>query len=109
MFLGRRTRNFSGADLEGLVKNAASYAFERAIQAGKEGQNEDEKAVLGWEDLEVRSGAPDDDSGSSRSGRCQWIPCSCVSPLLHFHSEVLKKCGLCLVASPRVYLPALPT
>jgi len=40
--------------LEGLVKNAASYAFERVIQAGKDGRSEDEEAVLGWEDLEVR-------------------------------------------------------
>lgn len=29
--LARRTKNFTGAEIEGLVKSAASFAFERGI------------------------------------------------------------------------------
>lgn len=29
--LARKTKNFSGAEIEGLVKSAASYAFARGI------------------------------------------------------------------------------
>lgn len=29
--LSRLTKNFSGAEIEGLVKSAASYAFEREV------------------------------------------------------------------------------
>jgi vesicle-fusing ATPase len=31
--LAERTKNFSGAEIEGLVKSAASYAFDRQIDA----------------------------------------------------------------------------
>ena len=45
----RRTKNYSGADLEGLVKTSVSYAFERVLRGG----GRQEEVTVTWEDLEV--------------------------------------------------------
>ena len=47
--LARLTKNFSGAEIEGLVKSAASYAFERGIDVKNLDKAPDTKnLVVGW-------------------------------------------------------------
>jgi vesicle-fusing ATPase len=44
--LAKRTKNFSGAEIEGLVKSAASYAFHRNIDVKNLDKPIDEKALV---------------------------------------------------------------
>lgn len=47
--LARLTKNFSGAEIEGLVKSAASYAFTRGIDVKNLGKAPDPKnLVVQW-------------------------------------------------------------
>jgi SpoVK/Ycf46/Vps4 family AAA+-type ATPase len=44
----RRTSGYSGAEIEGVVKSAASHAMDRALRAGNA-----EDVRVGWGDFEV--------------------------------------------------------
>ncbi|CAM9657769.1 unnamed protein product [Pylaiella littoralis] len=51
--LAMLTKNFSGAEIEGLVKSAASYAFERGIDVKHLDKAPDPKAlVVQWQDFQ---------------------------------------------------------
>jgi len=51
--LAELTKNFSGAELEGLVKSASSYAFSRCIDIDNLGKEFDESSVVvQWSDFE---------------------------------------------------------
>lgn len=48
--LARMTKNFSGAEIEGLVKSAASYAFERGVDVKNLDKAPDPKnLVVQWQ------------------------------------------------------------
>lgn len=48
--LARMTKNYSGAEIEGLVKSAASYAFERGIDVNNLDKAPDPKdLVVQWQ------------------------------------------------------------
>ena len=66
--LAARTKNFSGAEIEGLCKAAASYALRRGVDAGSDDAGmtlDDSKLVVAYEDFdralnsgEVRASLP---------------------------------------------------
>lgn len=48
--LARRTKNFTGAEIEGLVKSAASFAFERGIDVKDLKKTPDlETLIITWD------------------------------------------------------------
>lgn len=52
--LARMTKNYSGAEIEGLVKSAASYAFTRGIDVKNLGKAPDPKnLVVQWKVLSM--------------------------------------------------------
>ncbi|KAG5179613.1 P-loop containing nucleoside triphosphate hydrolase protein [Tribonema minus] len=52
--LARRTKNFSGAEIEGLVKSAASYAFHRNVDVKDLSKAIDETTLcVMWQDFEL--------------------------------------------------------
>lgn len=53
--LAARTKNFSGAEIEGLCKAAASYALRRGVDAGSDDAGmtlDDSKLVVAYEDFD---------------------------------------------------------
>lgn len=48
--LSRRTKNFSGAEIEGLVKSAASFAFNRVVDPNNlDKAPESKNLVVTWQ------------------------------------------------------------
>ncbi|CAM9579204.1 unnamed protein product [Phaeothamnion confervicola] len=55
--MAKRSKNFSGAEIEGLVKSAASYAFHRNVDVKDLSKPIDEKnLVVQWQDFEMALG-----------------------------------------------------
>ena len=51
--VGARTEHFSGAELAGLVRSAASYALARAVEAGLDNNDDESSGMVMAKDLEL--------------------------------------------------------
>lgn len=54
--LAKEAKNFSGAEIEGLIKSAASFAFNRCIDTKKDMEINIEDVKVSWADLEKSLG-----------------------------------------------------
>ncbi|TFJ84117.1 hypothetical protein NSK_004590 [Nannochloropsis salina CCMP1776] len=50
--LARATKNYSGAEIEGLVKSAASFAFQRNVNVKDLSQLKEEELIVEWADFQ---------------------------------------------------------
>lgn len=52
----RRTKNYSGAEIEGLVKRASSYALSRGINTDSMQPLDESQLIINWKDFEMAIG-----------------------------------------------------